>query len=107
MTKKLSIVCGMVLVFMLLVELSFKVDAVNCDPEELRPCFRALTGDVTPSGACCRNLKEQQPCICKYRLDPKLGMLANSTRARIVAASCAVLYPVNCKIMNNGIMEKA
>ncbi|KAE9605118.1 putative non-specific lipid-transfer protein type 2 [Lupinus albus] len=61
--KKVCVVCGMVLVLLLLlVELYFKVDALNCNPMELSPCHQAITSTVPPTTTCSQKFMEQKPC---------------------------------------------
>ncbi|KAF1888846.1 hypothetical protein Lal_00036888 [Lupinus albus] len=94
MMKKVYVVCAMVLVLLLLlVDLSFKVDAFNCNPVELSPCLQAITSNVPPSTTCCQKLKEQKPCLCGYIQNPNLKQYVLSPGARRVSLSCGVPYP--------------
>ncbi|CAL0318879.1 unnamed protein product [Lupinus luteus] len=83
----------MVLVFTLLVELSYKVDAENCNPEELSPCLQAITSNVPPPSTCCQKLREQIPCLCGDLQNPNLRQYVNSPGARRVSSSCGVPFP--------------
>ncbi|OIW07387.1 hypothetical protein TanjilG_10222 [Lupinus angustifolius] len=93
MMKKVYVVCGMVLVLLLLMELSFKVDAVNCIPEELSPCFQAITRNLPPPSICCQKIREQIPCLCGYLKDPNLKQYISSPGARRISTSCGVPNP--------------
>ncbi|GJN18021.1 hypothetical protein PR202_gb05135 [Eleusine coracana subsp. coracana] len=46
----------------------------NCDPMALRPCAPIIWGEA-PSAACCSKLREQKPCLCKYRNNQYLRFL--------------------------------
>ncbi|OIW17261.1 hypothetical protein TanjilG_22373 [Lupinus angustifolius] len=93
MMKKVSIMCAMVLVTLLLVEVSFKVEAVNCSPMELSSCLGAITSNSPPTSTCCQKLREQKPCLCGYIRNPALGQYINSPGARRVTSSCGVPLP--------------
>ncbi|CAL0318882.1 unnamed protein product [Lupinus luteus] len=83
----------MVLVFTLLLEVSFKVDAVNCNLVELSPCLQAITSNVPPPSICYEKLREQIPCLCGYLQNPNVKQYLNFPGARRVSSSCGVPFP--------------
>ncbi|MQL05579.1 hypothetical protein EI012_26440 [Escherichia coli] len=93
MMKKVSAVCAMMLVALLLVEVSYMAEAVTCSPTELSSCLGAITSSSPPSRTCCQKLREQQPCLCGYLRNPTLRQYVNTPGARRVASSCGVPLP--------------
>ncbi|KZV16856.1 non-specific lipid-transfer protein 2-like [Dorcoceras hygrometricum] len=67
--------------------------AVTCNALELSPCMPAITGSSSPSDACCRKLKEQQPCLCQYMKNPVFRPYVDSPNAKKVSATCGVATP--------------
>ncbi|KAJ8436616.1 hypothetical protein Cgig2_029862 [Carnegiea gigantea] len=62
-----------------------------CDPMQLMPCAEAfLSSSKLPSSDCCANLKEQKPCLCEYKQNPKYQSYVNSPNARRIATACKV-----------------
>ncbi|KAG6581741.1 hypothetical protein SDJN03_21746, partial [Cucurbita argyrosperma subsp. sororia] len=69
-------------------------EAVSCNPTELSPCLSAITSaGARPTVACCRKLKQQQPCFCGYLKDPRFKPYVQSPRARMVASICHIAVP--------------
>ncbi|TVU35465.1 hypothetical protein EJB05_17356, partial [Eragrostis curvula] len=64
-----------------------KIAPPKCDPLALRPCAPVVWGDK-PSAACCAKLREQKPCLCKYRKNAYLSRYINSPDGMKVAAAC-------------------
>ncbi|OIW05502.1 hypothetical protein TanjilG_27632 [Lupinus angustifolius] len=95
MMKKVTVLHAMVLVALVLVEVSYKVEAVNCSLMELSSCLGAITFNAPPSSTCCQKLKEQKPCLCWYLQNPTLKQYVNSPGVRMVTNSCGVPLP-NC-----------
>ncbi|KAF8676257.1 hypothetical protein HU200_047129 [Digitaria exilis] len=62
----------------------------KCDPLALRPCAPVVIYGARPSGECCSKLREQMPCLCRYRKNPDLGRYINSREGRRIASRCRV-----------------
>ncbi|GAU46076.1 hypothetical protein TSUD_180120 [Trifolium subterraneum] len=90
---KMKVVCAMMLMVVLMVEVATIVEAVDCNPLELRPCLGAITSNTPPSAECCNKLKEQIPCLCGYIKNPVLSPYVGSPGAKRVASSCGVATP--------------
>ncbi|OVA06503.1 Bifunctional inhibitor/plant lipid transfer protein/seed storage helical domain [Macleaya cordata] len=68
--------------------------AATCKATELASCYSAITSSSPPSALCCRKLKEQRGCLCKYLRDPNLKKFVNSANARRVGKTCGVPFPI-------------
>ena len=62
----------------------------KCNPLALRPCAAAVIYGARPSGECCANVREQEPCLCRYSRNPDLRRFINSREGRRIAAVCRV-----------------
>nr|AOC88974.1 type 2 nonspecific lipid transfer protein LTP201 [Elaeis guineensis] len=67
--------------------------SVTCNPMELSPCAKAILSAAPPTAACCAKLKEQRPCFCQYKKNPKLQGYINSKNSKKVAGTCGVPMP--------------
>ncbi|KAE9604897.1 putative bifunctional inhibitor/plant lipid transfer protein/seed storage helical [Lupinus albus] len=93
MMKKVYVACAMVIVLMLL-EQSFKVDSALCNaPDLLDVCKQAFNTDLPATPACCEKFKEQLPCVCLYLLSPELKPIFLSNDARKIQFNCQFVYP--------------
>ncbi|RAL41501.1 hypothetical protein DM860_010295 [Cuscuta australis] len=59
----------------------------------LLPCLPAFTSTVSPPPECCKELKEQEPCYCKYMKDPNLQKYLDSPNGKNVAKACTLTIP--------------
>ncbi|CAN1133209.1 Non-specific lipid-transfer protein 2 [Linum perenne] len=69
--------------------------AVTCSPMQLSSCASAISSSTPPSRLCCKKIKEQKPCLCKYLKNPALRAYINTPNARKVASTCGTPFP-NC-----------
>lgn len=67
---------------------------VTCDNvNELSSCAPAILLSQRPSQECCVKLKEKEPCICEYLMNPFAQPFVNSPRGDIVFRTCGVTKP--------------
>ncbi|KAL7614427.1 hypothetical protein Lser_V15G07326 [Lactuca serriola] len=93
--KSLAMV-ALPLLVVLLINGATQTMAVSCDPTQLVACLNPIVKGTPPPSRCCKKLKEQKPCLCRYVKDPSFGKFVNSPNARKVAATCKVPFP-KCK----------
>ncbi|KAK4804376.1 hypothetical protein SAY86_004193 [Trapa natans] len=96
-TTAASILVVPLLATLLLVVVAQRAGAVNCDVQQLVPCLPVMTKGTDPSAVCCRALKEQQLCMCKYMKDERLKSYFSNPIAPKVAASCGTPWPLAVK----------
>ncbi|GAA0175795.1 hypothetical protein LIER_28903 [Lithospermum erythrorhizon] len=81
-------ICFMVLV--VLVGEAKQTKAVDCDATKLAPCLPAFQDGSAPTSSCCKNLKEQEPCLCQFAKDPNYKKYVDSPNSKKIAAACKV-----------------
>ncbi|XP_057951844.1 non-specific lipid-transfer protein 2-like [Malania oleifera] len=67
--------------------------AASCNPFELSPCSSAIMSATMPTQVCCKKIREQKPCLCKYLANPNFKKFVNSPNAAKVAAVCGTPFP--------------
>ena len=92
-------VITVMMMVILLAEMPYTDEAVNCSPAELSPCLGAVISKAPASSTCCQKVREQKPCLCGYFKNPSLRQYFNSPGARKVASTCGVPFP-NCLLCN-------
>ncbi|KAM0003345.1 putative bifunctional inhibitor/plant lipid transfer protein/seed storage helical [Helianthus debilis subsp. tardiflorus] len=95
MKKLLAVIALQLLVAELVVGMTQSV-AVTCEPTQLMSCLKPILNGTPPPSKCCRKLKEQKPCMCRYMKDPSLAKYVKSPGAKKVAKACHVTVP-KCK----------
>lgn len=74
-----------------------KAESLDCNPEELRVCTDAVLQSEPPSAECCSKLKEQEPCFCNYKENPKFAsFIADHDITKLSA--CPIPVP-NCWVI--------
>ncbi|XP_019094891.1 PREDICTED: non-specific lipid-transfer protein 2-like [Camelina sativa] len=64
-----------------------------CHLEDLQICKQAIITESPPSPECCKKLKEQKSCLCKYLISPPISQYIGA--AKRVIAACGIHIP-NC-----------
>lgn len=72
------------------------ITSLYCDIEKLIPCLQYGDPAVRPptrDSECCRNIHEQEPCLCMFWRDPEFQEEFDTPGAARVARFCRITLP--------------